>query len=340
MIDIEGFASGFSFPVAAPAVALSGSPVTFVSELGEKWHLFHKKVQGGWILLGLLDDPLTNKPDQLLIANAEKFGSTLKEALRTESREINWNVDYAVVDDSGFLRFAAGGVPLRVDQRYFDRFPNGGSVINLTAQTYAIFSRSITDTHGRVVGHIIVPKNMTAELQVLHSQTLFNVSLAAFAWLVTVGVVIGYSIGDERKRQSQVATLDEALACGEGQTIEFKEGVAADVLPRVLAAFANADGGCVFLGVTDDLRVVGLQEITPEARDRLQRQIRQLTEQISPRINPDVSFLDHRGKTIARVFVPRGVEPLYMVDGVVWMRRLSVVEKAKPEQIRERLQRI
>jgi hypothetical protein len=340
MIDMEGFASDFSFSVAAPVVVLRGSPVTFVSELGEKWHLFHKKVQGGWILLGLLDDPSINNPDQLLLANAEKVGSTLKEAVRTEPREIDWKVDYAVVDDSGLLRFAAGGVPLRIDRRYFDRFPKGGSVVNLKTQTYAIFSRSITDTQGGVVGSIIVPKKMTAELLVLHAQTLFNVSLAAFAWLVVVGVVVGYTIGDERKRQSEAVTLDEALARGEGQTIEFKEGVPADVLPRVLAAFANAEGGCVFLGVTDDLRVVGLGETTPEARDRLQRQIRQLTEQISPRINPDVSFLDHQGKTVAKIFVPRGVEPLYMVDGVVWTRRLSVVEKAKPEQIRERLKKV
>jgi hypothetical protein len=227
-------------------------------------------------------------------------------------------------------------VPLKVDEHYNGRFPNGSSLAKLNGRTYLIFTRPVTDKRDEVIGRIIVPKDITVEEGAVRNQAIFSVCLTILAWIVAVAIVIGYYVQDEMRQRLRAITLEEALKRGECQVIEFKEGVAADLLPRTMAAFANSEGGCIFLVVTDELRVVGLQETTPEAHDKLQKAIRAMAEKISPRLLPEVSFLEYAGMTVARVFVPRGSEPLYMVDGTVWIRRLSAVDKAKPEEVRDR----
>ncbi len=61
--------------------------------------------------------------------------------------------------------------------------------------------------------------------------------------------------------------LDIILKEGEGYKIEFKEGLSG--LEKELVAFANASGGKVFLGVTDDGKAKGIQ-ITSELKSRIQ----------------------------------------------------------------------
>ena len=54
---------------------------------------------------------------------------------------------------------------------------------------------------------------------------------------------------------------------GEGYKIEFKESISG--LEKELAAFANASGGKIFLGVTDDGKIKGIK-ITNELKSRIQ----------------------------------------------------------------------
>jgi len=61
--------------------------------------------------------------------------------------------------------------------------------------------------------------------------------------------------------------LDIALKEGEGYKIEFKEGLSS--LEKELVAFANSVGGRVFLGITDNCKVKGIQ-ITNKLKSRIQ----------------------------------------------------------------------
>jgi len=52
--------------------------------------------------------------------------------------------------------------------------------------------------------------------------------------------------------------LEIILKEGEGYKIEFKESISG--LDRELAAFANASGGKIVLGVTDDGKIKGIKQ--------------------------------------------------------------------------------
>jgi len=65
------------------------------------------------------------------------------------------------------------------------------------------------------------------------------------------------------------AELLRIIAQDEGQTVEFKlESEKQSDLAETLAAFANAQGGCVLVGVADDGQVVGVARVKNVA-DRL-----------------------------------------------------------------------
>ena len=50
--------------------------------------------------------------------------------------------------------------------------------------------------------------------------------------------------------------LDIILSEGENYTVEFKESADKD-LPSEVCAFANASGGKIYIGVSDDNHIVG-----------------------------------------------------------------------------------
>lgn len=59
---------------------------------------------------------------------------------------------------------------------------------------------------------------------------------------------------------------------GEGDHIEFKQGIPEEKVREAVAAFSNADGGVILLGVRDDGTVTGL-EVTGETEARVHRLI-------------------------------------------------------------------
>ena len=56
-------------------------------------------------------------------------------------------------------------------------------------------------------------------------------------------------------------SLHDLTALGEGFTTEFKRSMPSN-LGREICAFANATGGVILIGVTDDGEIVGLHTTT------------------------------------------------------------------------------
>ncbi len=118
-----------------------------------------------------------------------------------------------------------------------------------------------------------------------------------------------------------VMTLAEALKTGEDRRVEFKRDARdRDSLLRAIAAFANTNDGTIFVGVSDAAEIVGLDSATP--RDKF---VTGLQNAVRDRIRPspvlDVSFEEIDGRAIARIFVPRGDQPLYCLDGRPYVRK-------------------
>jgi mRNA interferase MazF len=61
-------------------------------------------------------------------------------------------------------------------------------------------------------------------------------------------------------KPSKYTELTAALELGEGQFIEFKE-LPDKNLPKEMVAFANASGGVIYLGITDNGKIKGIETI-------------------------------------------------------------------------------
>lgn len=100
---------------------------------------------------------------------------------------------------------------------------------------------------------------------------------------------------------STIEQLRSIIAGGENSEVEFKRDVLSpNDLARVLVAFANTDGGKVFLGVEDEGKIGGLVRIG--IRDWVTTICR---ENIRPSIKPEVEIIENfeDGKSVAVVSV-------------------------------------
>lgn len=99
-------------------------------------------------------------------------------------------------------------------------------------------------------------------------------------------------------------SLEPLLAKGEGETIEFKESFDEESLESI-AAFANARGGCVLIGVADDATVKGVRLGKESLRDWANR-IAQST-----RLNPRIAEVAWQGKSVVLIEVAESpVKPM------------------------------
>lgn len=111
--------------------------------------------------------------------------------------------------------------------------------------------------------------------------------------------------------------VQQALEDGPSINQDFHESMAVrgGRLYAIIAdvcAFANANGGTLYIGVSADLKKPSLGIHDPKAAvETLQREI---SKRISPPLSCQVDTQETRGKTVIRVLVPRGDDPPYAVD--------------------------
>ena len=155
LIDIAGFFPQFQFLHSAPIQNGPALQTILVPETGESWRILAHRLQDGVVILGVSPpEDVTHIADRL-IDNAKHFGSTIAEAISVDVI-IDKNLDYAIIDDNGWIREAYGGIPLKVIN-----LPDliEGQVKELTSDSgtsYGMLATAFADQTGRVVGKIIV----------------------------------------------------------------------------------------------------------------------------------------------------------------------------------------
>jgi len=79
-----------------------------------------------------------------------------------------------------------------------------------------------------------------------------------------------------------------------------------------VCAFANANGGTLYIGLTEDPKkpVVGV----PEPEQSISQLEKELSNRISPLLQCTVDIRETGGKKVMVVLVPRGIDPPYAVD--------------------------
>ncbi|MDR2448583.1 MAG: putative DNA binding domain-containing protein [Prevotellaceae bacterium] len=86
---------------------------------------------------------------------------------------------------------------------------------------------------------------------------------------------------------------------GESETLEFKTSFGPDTI-ETLAAFANAKGGVVLLGVSDDKTVKGVAL----AKESISQWINEIKSKTSPQLVPDMEKITAGNKTVVYIAIP------------------------------------
>lgn len=104
--------------------------------------------------------------------------------------------------------------------------------------------------------------------------------------------------------------LQVILAEGEGYKIEFKASTSG--LAKKIVAFANADGGRIFVGITDNGRVKGVN-ITNWLQSKVQN--------IARTCDPPVSIRLEEYEHILIIHIPEGDDKPYRCSGGFYLRQ-------------------
>ena len=120
-------------------------------------------------------------------------------------------------------------------------------------------------------------------------------------------------------------TLSDLVALGEGFTTEFKRSGASG-LGREICAFANATGGMILLGVTDDGEVLGIGN-----HNRLKSEVQSVARSADPPIAVEI---ESAGQVLC-VRVPAQQGKPYSFGGRFFVREGASSQQMSREQIRE-----
>ena len=335
VVDTSGFIPGLIGQAKLLDDSIFTEPKTIkVAETGETWREFAVKIKGGIVALGIWNPQDVNAPDEILKSAAHEFGSTIEDAVKVRTRQTSAQLDYAIIDDSGNLRFEADWFPLRVEPSSISELAKSRGLIKRNGKSYLLVSKSILDSRGNDVGTIIIPKEVTGEEHVIRQHIVFNAMATLASWLAALVVVIVFLAVEDWRHRPQAVSLEDALKNGESQFVEFKRGLPDKTLAMAIAAFANTNSGTIFLGVDNDCQVVGIDCDSPTRKDEELKRLRQITaEKIKPAISATADFITYQGKVVLRIFVPRSEQLLCFVDHEIYVRDQSASMKATPEQV-------
>lgn len=145
--------------------------------------------------------------------------------------------------------------------------------------------------------------------------------------------------------------LQLAMELGEGETVEFKEMIPTHredpksrELLEVACAFANSRGGRLFIGVSDNVEVKGLnRQIVrsgkgdlAKARDEYATGIRRMIrEGLTPSVDADIGWINVAGHDVLRVAIPGHPTRCHALveSGDVYIRRGASCAKARPSDL-------
>ena len=121
--------------------------------------------------------------------------------------------------------------------------------------------------------------------------------------------------------------IKSILRKGEDHKTEFKEEVYKK-LDREIVAFANASGGKIYIGITDEGKIKGIN-IT----NKLKSQIEDIAKNCDPKV--DISFQEMKKEKILIVEVVEGKKKPHRCSSGFYIRSGSASQKMNTEEIRD-----
>jgi hypothetical protein len=335
LIDASGDPTDFIRSALPVDKYISRRPAFIRTDVGERWLIQNRRVDGGNVVGGIVADDLVGlrDPEVLLAKELIRYGTTVKSASDLDPAAVrNFVTSVMVITDSGEITNNYGGVPLRVQVQLPDQLLDG-RIHNLQKgdHNYTLLSRRIsTDAPSAL---IIAFDDMST--QAIDESLRFNLWLAAGAWLLALFGFIAFAIRNKLK-QSRLANLHEIstrqlIAQGENAPVEFKSTLRRNLrnpetgkddpiiqlaVLKTIAAFLNTEGGILLIGVSDDKTILGLGADQFQSSDKA---MLHLTSLIRDRIGSShVTYVTMRvedmgdGLDVMRVECKRASMPAYV----------------------------
>ena len=305
---------------------------------GEVWTLYatEKNINGkkAKIMVGWIEEtpgiiaktPGSDKVNEALIQETEKIASQLSiKNGRIISESIKSKVDgFQIVDaNTGRVIDWGGSIPAFLPENIRNGFP-----------LYVDKDKNI----------FLVRDEEKGNVRAISLDIFANLWWYTFTSFLTITIIfsLAYVAGSTlfKKwlllyRRNLPSTI-EVLNKGEGQEIEFKRGIVDDEILKSITAFANTNDGIIVLGVDDKSRIVGVNVSSAKDKERLIHKLfNLLRSRIRPSLNIRIDFEYLKGLEIAKIFVPRGDEPLYYLDSIIYVRHGDSDIKSSPELIKK-----
>ena len=125
--------------------------------------------------------------------------------------------------------------------------------------------------------------------------------------------------------------IKDLLKQGENEQLEFKESVRKDIVGKVICSFLNQQGGYLLIGVSDDKKVIGIQD----AQKWKQELEYYLLNEIAPEAPVMVSIETHQKKELLLIKVWPGSKQPYVFGGSIYYRHGERTVQASSRQISE-----
>jgi len=119
--------------------------------------------------------------------------------------------------------------------------------------------------------------------------------------------------------------LEFLITQDEGYNLEFKESVSGS-LAKEICAFANANGGKIVIGVSNDKKIKGVSDVN-NLKSKIQDYARNM--------DPPFSVTTHMLDKVLVIDVPEGKKKPYSVNGRFYLRKGPNSQQLNRDEIRD-----
>jgi len=320
---------------------------SLITPIEDKWRLFSKsfeekkiKILVGWLEKSnvlLAETPSNKFIDSALKKAADKISERviLKKG-RHEIENIESKVDgFLITNNEGRILNYEGSLPVYLSDfsKNINLIKNKKFYLDSEKEIYFISTKLAKNYW------IVIAKDIGK---------IYTLFIFLFFWEIIIVLLSCFFIPNLIIRRKSYFDFDIAKKKGENQNIEFKEGVQFEEFLRNIVAFSNGGlsgsrGGMIFIGVSDNGEIVGINFHSKKEKARFNQKLRDLIKKhINPPVSVNIEFRNESGKEIIQIYVSPGIEREYTLDGKTWIRLNDSVEIANSEErkvIRDRFEK-
>ncbi len=171
----------------------------------ERWWIYAKQLDRGVAVLGISELDEVESPEERLKASIAAFGTTVDSAQRVSAKKLDAAISaWAVIAKGGQLVAGYGRIPLQItDPMAMGRIALGEHEKQVNGKTYLVLYSPLGDPSSeKLVATIVVPQDITIELQALRSQVKFNATIGGCSFLLFLILSVLYSSKHEEEKRA------------------------------------------------------------------------------------------------------------------------------------------